>query len=100
MKGSSFSCASSAFFNLLLSPAHILSIIFFSAFLKKGMILVCPISQKPVYRIMESISDGESVAAKHLFDIEANKPATPGQGAKCNSLLVGFEIGRASCRER
>jgi len=54
------------------------------------MILVCPISQKPVYRIMESISDGESVAAKHLFDIEANKPATPGQGAKCNSLLVGF----------
>lgn len=65
------------------------------AVLKKGQLIVCPTSNKAVYKMLKTLRHGDSISADKLLDLETGKEAASGGKIKCNAI-ASFGI-RGTC---
>jgi len=57
---------------------------------KKGMIINCPITMKPIYKFVKTLREGDSVSSDRLIDLETGKKPLPDEPFKCDSVIIGW----------
>lgn len=61
-----------------------------SVVLKKGQLVVCPITNQPVYKMVEALNEGESFKSEKMIDLKTNKAPIKGERIECDAVVFGW----------
>lgn len=58
--------------------------------LKTGQLIVCPITNKPVYKMVKPLKEGESFSTDKMVDYATGKNPEKGQRLECDAVVFGW----------
>lgn len=63
------------------------------AYLKKGMVITCPLTHKKVYKVVKTVREGHLVKFEDIVFYGTNKHPKYLDDPKCNSVVTMFSGG-------
>ena len=58
--------------------------------LKTGQVIVCPISNKPVYKMVKPLREGEPFTTDKMVEYGTDKHPEKGQRLECDAVVFGW----------